>query len=240
MQLKAGRATEEGNRHSSRRTGSAPIIRHLLESGSQEESLEPDAVLEHEGYAVTQSDPEDEMTEEDGGIQAEIVQRRPFHSVKAEVAVSILRTAALIERHFAQVVAQSDITVQQYNVLRILRGAGEEGIPTLVIRDRMIHAAPGITRLLDKLESAGLARRERCSPDRRQVLCYITARGLEVLDRLDAAMRQADDQVVGDLEDAEQRQLLKLLERVRAGQRRGQTPIDSALTGHGPATVPTK
>jgi MarR family transcriptional regulator, organic hydroperoxide resistance regulator len=150
------------------------------------------------------------------GIQAEIAQRRPFHSVKAEVAVSILRTAALIERHFAQVVGQSGITTQQYNVLRILRGAGEEGLPTLVIRDRMIHEAPGITRLLDKLESAGLARRERCSPDRRQVFCYITPAGLEVLDRLDAAMKQADDVAVGNLTEDEQRQLLKLLEKARA------------------------
>lgn len=241
MQLEAVEAyfTEEGARYSSRRTGSTPIIRHLLELGSQEERRESGAVVEHERYAVTQSDPVDDMSE-DGGIQAEIVQRRPFHSVKAEVAVSILRTAALIERHFAQVVAQSGITVQQYNVLRILRGAGDEGIPTLVIRDRMIHAAPGITRLLDKLETAGLARRERCSPDRRQVLCYITDRGLEVLDELDEAMRNADDEVVGDLDDAEQRQLLKLLERVRAGQRRGETPIDAALTGRGPAAAPTK
>ena len=151
----------------------------------------------------------------ESGIQQEISQKRPFHSVRAEVAVSILRTAALIERHFAQVVAQSGITVQQYNVLRILRGASEEGLPTLVIRDRMIHEAPGITRLLDKLETAGLARRERCSPDRRQVFCYITDVGLAVLDRLEAAMKDADDAAVGSLSEAEQRQLLKLLEGVR-------------------------
>lgn len=230
----------EGGRHASRRPGSTRIIRHQLETGSKEARFETGAMLERGEFAVTQSEPDDEMTEHAGGIQAEIVQRRPFHSVKAEVAVSILRTAALIERHFAQVVAQSGITVQQYNVLRILRGAGEEGIPTLVIRDRMIHAAPGITRLLDKLEAAGLARRERCSPDRRQVLCYITDRGLQVLDELDEAMRRADDEVVGDLDEAEQRHLLKQLERVRAGQRRGQTPIDAALTGRGPATTPAK
>ena len=151
----------------------------------------------------------------ESGIQQEIAQKRPFHSVRAEVAVSILRTAALIERHFAQVVAQSGITVQQYNVLRILRGAGEEGLPTLVIRDRMIHEAPGITRLLDKLETAGLARRERCSPDRRQVLCYITDAGLRVLDQLEVAMKEADDAVVGSLSEPEQRELLKLLEGVR-------------------------
>jgi DNA-binding MarR family transcriptional regulator len=154
-----------------------------------------------------------------GGIREEIAQRRPFHSVKAEVAVSILRTAAIIERHFAQVVASTGVTIQQYNVLRILRGAGPEGLPTLVIRDRMIHAAPGITRLLDKLEIAGLARRERTSPDRRQVFCFITEAGLAVLDQLEVAMKEADDVVVGDLSEAEQRQLLKLLEGVRARHR---------------------
>jgi DNA-binding MarR family transcriptional regulator len=155
-------------------------------------------------------------SEEGGGIQVEIAQRRPFHSVKAEIAVSILRTAALIERHFAQVVARTGLTIQQYNVLRILRGAGAEGLPTLVIRDRMIHAAPGITRLLDKLEKAGLARRERTASDRRQVFCHITEGGLAILDELDEEMREADEVAVGNLSEAEQKQLLKLLEGVRA------------------------
>lgn len=179
-------------------------------------------------------------SDDGNGIRAEIAQRRPFHSVKAEVAVSILRTAALLERHFAQVVAQSGVTVQQYNVLRILRGAGDEGLPTLVIRDRMIHEAPGITRLLDKLEKAELARRDRSSPDRRQVFCYITQRGLDVLAKLDEDMRKADDTAVGNLTDAEQRQLLKLLEGVRAGQRSGTEPIDEELTNRGPAGVPAE
>jgi MarR family transcriptional regulator, organic hydroperoxide resistance regulator len=158
-------------------------------------------------------------SEDGGGIQLEIAQRRPFHSVKAEIAVSILRTAALIERHFAQVVARTGLTTQQYNVLRILRGAGREGLPTLVIRDRMIHEAPGITRLLDKLEKAGFARRERTASDRRQVFCYITDQGLAIVDELDEEMRAADDVAVGSLTDAEQKELLKLLERVRARNR---------------------
>ena len=158
-------------------------------------------------------------SDDGGGIQAEIAQRRPFHSVKAEVAVSILRTAALIERYYAQVVARSGLTTQQYNVLRILRGAGDEGLPTLVIRDRMIHEAPGITRLLDKLESAGLARRERTSSDRRQVFCFITEKGMQLLTDLDDEMRAADEVAVGNLSEADQRQLLKLLENVRTGHR---------------------
>lgn len=158
----------------------------------------------------------DQSSEESVALQIEIAQNRPFHSVKAEIAVSILRTAALIERHFAQVVARTGLTIQQYNVLRILRGAGAEGMPTLVIRDRMIHAAPGITRLLDKLEKAGFARRERTSPDRRQVFCYITDKGLAILTGLDEEMRDADEVAVGSLSDAEQKQLLRLLENVRA------------------------
>ena len=149
----------------------------------------------------------------------EIAQRRPFHSVKAEIAVSILRTAALLERHFAQVVARTGVTIQQYNVLRILRGAGSEGLPTLVIRDRMIHEAPGITRLLDKLEKAGLARRERTASDRRQVFCFITEQGLAVVNELEQEMRDADEAAVGNLSDAEQRQLLTLLEGVRSRSR---------------------
>jgi DNA-binding MarR family transcriptional regulator len=179
------------------------------------------------------------MEQNDGDLRVEIVQRRPFHSLKAEVAVSILRTAALIERHFAQVVARTGVTVQQYNVLRILRGAGDEGLPTLVIRDRMIHAAPGITRLLDKLEKAGLARRERTSPDRRQVFCFITPQGLEMLATLDEEMRKADEMAVGNLTDAQQRELVKLLEGVRAVHR-ANGPIDGALTGRGPGSSPAE
>jgi len=162
------------------------------------------------------ADPGDDI----GALRSEIAQNRPFPSLAAEVTVSVLRTAALIERYFGQVVAQGDITIQQYNVLRILRGAGDEGLPTLVIRDRMIHEAPGITRLLDKLEIAGLARRERSAPDRRQVFCYITDKGRTLLTELESEMRNADEQAVGCLGEAEQRELLRLLDAVRTAQRK--------------------
>lgn len=150
-------------------------------------------------------------------VQDEIKQRRPFHSQAAEVAVSILRTAALVSRHFAQVVAAERITIQQYNVLRILRGAGADGLPTLVIRDRMVHEAPGITRLIDKLEESGLVQRERAVPDRRQVFCRITDAGLALLDRLEVPMRDADDVIVAMLDADDQRELIRLLDAVREG-----------------------
>ena len=173
-----------------------------------------------------------------GRIQSEIRQSKAFAHISEEAVLNILRTSDVLTRLLTDALKSSGLSPTQYNVLRILRGAGTEGLPTLVIRDRMIHAAPGITRLLDKLEKAGLARRERASPDRRQVFCYITEKGLEILTTLDEEMRQADEVAVGSLTDAEQRQLLKLLEGVRAVHRAGANPLDGALTGRGPGSPP--
>jgi hypothetical protein len=72
------------------------------------------------------------------------------------------------------------------------------------------------------------------------VFCYITERGLDILRQLDVDMQLADETAAGNLSDSEQRQLLKLLEGVRAGQRRGDTPIDSSLTDGGPPDFPTE
>jgi DNA-binding MarR family transcriptional regulator len=170
------------------------------------------------------------MADARSALQQEIAQSRPFHSGGAEVSVGILRTAAVLERHYNQIVTKRGITIQQYNVLRILRGAGERGMPTLVIRDRMIHEAPGITRLLDRLEQAGLARRERQSADRRQVLCYITPAGATLLADLDAEVAAADDAAVCMLDPEEQRLLTTLLDSVRSGHARTQS-VDDADPG---------
>src|ERR1700722_11919117 len=80
-------------------------------------------------------------------------------AIGADAAVGILRSAAVLERYYNQLVMRQGITIQQYDVLRILRDAGADGLPTLMSRDRMVHEAPGITRLVDKLEHAGLAKR---------------------------------------------------------------------------------
>lgn len=149
-------------------------------------------------------------------LRQEIKQTRPFRSSAEEVVVSILRTAAVLQRHLAQVVDDHGITIQQYNVLRILRGAGESGLPTLAIRDRMIEEAAGITRLLDKLESAGLVQRERSTPDRRQVLCHITTQGLRLITTLDAPMDVANQRSAAMLDDAEREELVELLSAIRA------------------------
>ena len=148
-------------------------------------------------------------------LQDELKQTRPFTSTAHEAFVSILRTAALVQRHLTHVVEGSGVTVQQYNVLRILRGAGDNGLPTLAIRDRMVEEAAGITRLLDKLESASYVIRERSSPDRRQVLCRITPAGLRLLAALDAPVDNANEVAFAALDDAEKHALVELLGAVR-------------------------
>jgi DNA-binding MarR family transcriptional regulator len=149
-------------------------------------------------------------------LREEIRQTRPFRSAAEEATLSIVRTATLVRRAVAAVVESSGITPAQYNVLRILRGAGAAGLPTLAVRDRLLEEAPGITRLLDKLELAGLVRRERTTPDRRQVICFITPKGLTLLKRLDPLIVTADEQGGAGLRPAEQKQLIVLLEKVRA------------------------
>lgn len=124
-------------------------------------------------------------------IQDEIKQTRPFASRGQEAMVALLRTADVVRRNLSAVVEASGITLQQYNVLRILRGAGPDGLPTLEIGSRLLEQAPGTTRLVDRLVEKGLVGR-RGGRDRRQVFCAITREGLSLLDRLDAPVLAAD------------------------------------------------
>jgi DNA-binding MarR family transcriptional regulator len=150
-------------------------------------------------------------------VQREIQQRKPFASPSQEGTVGLLLTADRVRRALGRIVEPSGITLQQYNVLRILRGAGEEGLPTLDISQRMIEEAPGITRLMDRLEHKRLVRRKRCPSDRRQVLCWITAEGRELLGRLDGPMSAADASALSALSRADLEEMIRILDAVRAG-----------------------
>jgi DNA-binding MarR family transcriptional regulator len=159
------------------------------------------------------------MEKEMSQLQREIRQGKPFRSRGQEVVVALLRTADLVRRTVGRALEPHDITIQQYNVLRILRGAGEQGLPTLEIADRMIEQAPGVTRLLDRLEVKGLVRRQRCAHDRRQVLCWLTPAGLELVERLDEPVDSADAEAVAMLTPEEQERLLRMLDAIRSGPR---------------------
>ena len=150
----------------------------------------------------------------------ELKQNKPFRNPAEEATLSIARTATMIRRHISAVVEPSGITLSQYNVLRILRGAGHGGLPTLAVRDRLIEEAPGITRLVDKLEAAGYVVRERSTPDRRQVICYITPAGLALLKKLDSVVASADEIGGAGLTVSEQRSLNVMLAKVRAAGRK--------------------
>lgn len=133
-----------------------------------------------------------------------------------DAAIGLVRTADLLRRLFAAVIEPHGITLQQFNVLRILRGAGPQGLPTLSIMDRMIEKAPGITRLIDRLEAQGLVVRNPCREDRRRIFCQITPEGLALLARLERPVHLMDEKAVSGLSAREQRQLVGLLDRIRA------------------------
>jgi DNA-binding MarR family transcriptional regulator len=153
-------------------------------------------------------------------VRREIRQRRPFASPEQEAVVGLLRTADVLRRRLAGVVEPHGVTLQQFNVLRILRGAGAAGLPTLDIALRMVERAPGITRLLDRLEAKRLVKRKRCPRDRRQVLCWITRDGLGLLARLDRPMEKGNDAALGGLPGRELNRLVRLLDAVRASRPR--------------------
>ncbi len=102
-----------------------------------------------------------------------------------QALVSLFRTTDAVRRALAAVLEPHGLTGQQYNVLRILRGAHPDPLPVMEVAERMMEQTPGITRLLDRLEAKGLVVRVRCREDRRQVHCSVTEAGLALLAGLD-------------------------------------------------------
>jgi DNA-binding MarR family transcriptional regulator len=138
-------------------------------------------------------------------IERELKQTRPFPTRRGEAVVSLMRTADLLRRLLEQALEPLGVTAQQYNVLRILRGARPEPLPTLEIAERMIEHTPGITGLLDRLEAKKLVRRDRCESDR------------DLLRRADVVVRGLESRGLGRLSDVKLRQLILLLDAIREG-----------------------
>ena len=156
------------------------------------------------------------MAVKESALAREIRQSKPFRSRRQEAALGLLKTADLLRARASKIIEPFGVTDQQYNVLRILRGAGGEGLPTLEIADRMIERAPGITRLIDRLEKKGLVSRRRCETDRRQVFCLLAPAGARLLNRMDAPVARMDD-LLRPLAGAELDTLIRLLDAIRAG-----------------------
>lgn len=153
-------------------------------------------------------------------LKQDLKQTRPFRSPYQEAAVGVLHTADVLRRRFEELFEPYGLTMQQYNVLRILRGARPESLRTMEIAERMIERAPGITRLVDRLEEKGMVHRGRSRADRRCVLCKITEEGLELLAELDGPVEEADDEALAMLDEGEVETLIGLLDRIREGNSR--------------------
>lgn len=130
------------------------------------------------------------------------------------VVLSLLRTADQLQIRFARLFRQFGLTPQQYNILRILRTAGEP-LPILEIADRMITVAPGITGLIDRLEAVNLVERQPCEVDRRIVFVAISQPALDLLATIDEPLDQLHRSLLGHLSPEELGTLNQLLEKAR-------------------------
>ena len=151
-------------------------------------------------------------------LQDEIKQTKPFASLEQEAMLNIERTAALLGHQLEQALKPFGVTPTQYNVLRILRGAGERGLCRNEVRERLIAQVPDVTRLLDRLEDTGLIERERDSVDRRLVNTRITDQGLDLLRRLDQPVQDFHKAQLGHLGKENLRALIDILSSARAAK----------------------
>ena len=150
-----------------------------------------------------------------GRLQDDLRQRRPFASPAEEAYLNLIRTADQLARGVALVLRPHKLSEAQYNVLRILRGAGTEGHTCSEVATRLVTHDPDVTRLLDRLETRGLLVRAREHSDRRVVTTRITRQGLALLDTLDGPVRDAVDQALAHVPAARLTSLTTLLELAR-------------------------
>ena len=147
-------------------------------------------------------------------LQHELKKKRPFESLEQEAALNIVRTSDRLQLCLARLMREHGLTPSQHNVLRILRGEGKP-LPVLEIASRTITVVPGITGLIDRLEQAGFVRRVRCEKDRRVIYVALADHGIKALAALDEPLAALHHQLLGHLSQAELKELIRLLERVR-------------------------
>jgi MarR family transcriptional regulator, organic hydroperoxide resistance regulator len=150
-----------------------------------------------------------------GKLRKEIKQNKPFATLEAEAVLNIMRTADALGRNGAEFLKSFELTSTQFNVLRILRGAGEEGLNCREISKRMIKFDPDVTRLLDRMEARGLVSRSRDSKDRRVITVRVTEAALAILKQLDQKMLDLHKQQIGHLGERRLKTLVSLLETAR-------------------------
>jgi DNA-binding MarR family transcriptional regulator len=148
-------------------------------------------------------------------LRSEIKQTRPFGSLQQEAYLSVGRTWARLEHQMGAALKPFGVTPTQYNVLRILKGAGSKGLCRSEIMERMIARVPDATRLLDRMEAAGLIDRARDAADRRFVTTRITQKGLRLVADTEEPVMALHGTQFDAVAEEDLRQLVRVLERVR-------------------------
>lgn len=162
-------------------------------------------------------------------LRQELRRAKPFRSLEEEVYLQILLTAQVASRWVVGALRPSCLTPAQFNVLRILRGALPDALPAGKIAERMVHHDPDLTRLLDRLESAGLVEKSRDQQDRRVLNVRITDQGLAVVETASRAVRSTLEERLGPVGPKQLRATAGLMEVVRAA---------AAVPGAVPAVEP--
>lgn len=150
-----------------------------------------------------------------GKLREEIKQTKPFASLEDEVFVNVLKTAEAFFWKEAELLKPYELTPSQYNVLRILRGAGQEGLICREIGERMVARDPDITKLLDRLEGRGLVTRERQQKDRRVIVVRATDEALKILAEIDGPVLELTGGLLGHLGERRLKTLNTLLDAAR-------------------------
>jgi MarR family transcriptional regulator, 2-MHQ and catechol-resistance regulon repressor len=148
-------------------------------------------------------------------LQHELKKKRPFASPLEEALLSVVRTNDQLQIRCARLLRQHGLTPSQYNILRILRGEGKP-LPILEIASRTVTVVPGITGLIDRLEQAGMVNRLRCEKDRRVIYVALTDQGVTTLAALDQPLDDLHHKLLDHLSRSELKDLIQLLEKVRA------------------------
>ncbi len=141
---------------------------------------------------------------------------RRFDSPEQEAFLNLWRTYDRLRALEDELFGRHDLTAQQYNALRLLRGRHPEPLPTLALAARLVSRAPDITRLLDKLEQRGLIARRRPADNRRVVQVGLTEAGLALLGELDAAVRDCHARQLGHMKRSDLQTFIGLLREARA------------------------
>jgi DNA-binding MarR family transcriptional regulator len=147
-------------------------------------------------------------------LQKEIKKAKPFDLLEQEAYLNVLRTAQELNTGFERLFKPFNLSITQYNVLRILRGVGEP-LPSGQIAERLVTRDPDITRLLDRLEKRNLITRQRGESDRRVVLAGITQQGLDILNQLDQPVLDMHQAQLSHLGSERLKMFIELLELAR-------------------------